>query len=141
MGLLDLLIDSKASKNSPKAKGGKRHDFVLSKGYRGFKKYHMTVYGDATSEENNRYYFDTVFPGKRISFVEAKYDDRFFLRVLLEGRKIGAIFNEDQVTAMMDEEIEAVYAKSETEVVVGVGSYEERPRIRLFVKYRESVEH
>lgn len=119
------------------------YDFVLAKGFRGFKTYPMVVYGDKTSEDNNRYFFDAAFPGMKISFVEAisnwEVAPRIYFHVMLENKKIGAVFDEDQVAAMRAGTIEAVYAKPYKQVVVGPGSYEERPRIHLYVKYRESA--
>ncbi len=116
------------------------YDFVLAKGFRGFKTYPMVVYGDKTSEDNNRYFFDAAFPGKKISFVEDittwETVPRIYFHVMLENKKIGAIFEEDQVDAMRNGIIEAVYAKPYKQVVVGPGSYEERPRIHVYVKYR-----
>lgn len=134
MGLFDIL--KKQNKGERQAK---QYDFIQASGFRGFKKYHMTVYGDAVAEANNERLCNAVTKGMRISFVEGKSDNYKdpFLLVFLDGQKIGAIFDVDQVEAMTNGRIEAVYVKFEAETIVGNDKTITRHRARLFVKYCE----
>ena len=113
-------------------------EFVQAGGFRGFKRYPVVVYGDKEAETNNELLKGINMKGKLITFKLA--DDRSsgepFLLVFIDGKKVGAIFDDAQVNAMTSGSIESVYAKFDAENVVDSGDIITRHRVRLFVKYR-----
>lgn len=113
-------------------------EFVQAGGFRGFKRYPVVVYGDKESEANNERLKDVDMRGKLITFklVDDRSSGKPFLLVFVDGKKVGAIFDDAQVNAMTSGSIESVYAKFDAENVVDSGDIITRHRVRLFVKYR-----
>ena len=125
---------SKKGKNKAPAD----YSYILSSGFRGFKKFPIVVFGDREAEQNNEALNGTVLPGRRISFSPVENGPkRLCLQIFVDGEKVGTVFDDKQVADVISGNIEAVYAKHETENVVCEGNVETRHRIRLFVKKPE----
>lgn len=113
-----------------------RFTYVLQKHFRGYKRFYMVVYGDKESERNNEK-FSGDLSGKEITFVES-YNPKHYYAVYLDNKKIGAIFDQNEVEQLTTLMITAVYAKVEEETVIDkIQGAITRKRIRLFVKYSE----
>lgn len=118
----------------------KECQYVLSNGFRGYKCFPMVVHGQEESMKNNEALKDVDFKGYSIAFRPGKsqtYTNPFYT-VNIDKYQVGTIFDAEQVKALNDGMIEAIYAKSEPETVIGVNGTEIRNRIKLFAKYKES---
>ena len=109
--------------------------FVLSGGFRGYKRFPIVVYGDAESEKNNAELAGIALKGKQVVFRSAMNGSRPFLIVLIDGKKVGAVFDDAKVAEVLSGKVDAVYAMTEDETVAGAGGVETRTRVRVFVKY------
>lgn len=113
--------------------------FVRSEGFRGFKRFPMVIHGDKQSEENNEKLKDVDLSGAEIRFIPCKTSSGgLFYQVNILDHKIGSIFNDDQVAALKNGSISEMYIKSEMESVVESNGLHDRPRFRLFAKYKEA---
>lgn len=112
--------------------------FILTSSFRGYKKFPIVVHGDEEAEKNNAELGGHALKGKLLLFKSAKVDgNRTFLQVFIDDKKVGDVFDNTKVAEVLSGQIEAVYAMMEDETVVGNGSFEIRPRVRIFVKYVE----
>ena len=126
MGLFNLL---KAKDNAPQV-----ITFVQANNFKGFKKLHVVVYGDEESEANNELLKDIDMKGKTISFKEERNGNEPFWTVYIEDKKVGAIFDKDQVDNIKSDNIESVYIKFESQNVTDGKNIITRPRLRMFIK-------
>ena len=113
--------------------------YTLSDHFKGYKRFPMVVYGHKESESNNQKYELSKLPGRTISFVLSKSkDNALYYSVLIDGDKVGAIFDDEQIKSLQEDKIVSVFAKNETETIVEKERITSRNRIRLFVKYKEA---
>ena len=112
----------------------REHTFTLAKGFKGYKKFPMVVYGDDLSMNNNELLKGADFRGHTIVFTPATADKPYF-QVFIDNIKVGAIFDGEQIHALNSGNVVSVFALSEDENVIGQGKVVTRNRIRLFVKY------
>ncbi len=124
-------------KRKEKEAPAREFSFVLSSGFRGYKRFPIVVYGNAEAEKNNEELGATVLKGKQLVFRSAMNGNRVFLIVFIDGKRIGAIFDDAEVAEVISGKIEAVYAMMEDENVADAGKVVTRHRVRLFVKYKE----
>lgn len=123
-------------KRNAKVAPAKEYAFELSSGFRGYKKFHITVYGNAEAENNNELLKDADLKHKPIVFRESQADNgKLFLQVRIDGMLVGSIFDDTQIKDMASGRITAVYAKVEPETVAGGGEIITKQRARLFVQY------
>lgn len=109
--------------------------FTLSKGFKGFNKFHMTVYGNNEVEKNNTKFIDSL-SGKTITFVSDHNNEKRFYKVYIDNLQVGSIFEDIQINALDNEYIEKVYAKVEEKTGLNKeGKPIKEKRIYLFVKY------
>jgi len=112
--------------------------YTLSDHFRGYKRFPMVVQGNIESENNNAAFSGTKFSGHTITFNLCKSKDNlYYFDVLIDGRKVGAIFDQDHIKELRTNKITAVYAKNDIEKVATSDGFYERNRIHLFVKYKE----
>ena len=132
MGLFDAL------KPKPKQTPLKRYSFAQAPGFKGFKKFHIVVYGDAESERNNVLLKDSKMEGRTITFLEGKaetYKEPFWL-VYVDEKKIGSVFNPEQVAQISNQAFDAVYIKFESKNVYAENGLETRIQAQMFVRYK-----
>lgn len=117
-----------------------RFTYVLQKHFRGYKRFHITIYGDKEAERNNEKLSGDL-AGKSLTFVEtisnSFTEPKHYYIVYLDDMRVGAIYNEEQVYYLSNLLITAVYAKVEEELDFENKKEITRKRIRLFVKYSE----
>ena len=123
------------TKKKPKEQPVKEYSFTLSHGFRGYKKFPMTVHGNPVTERNNEQLKDAALPGRTITFRQGTEEQ--FLFVFLDGEQIGVIFDDSQIAAITSGKVKEVYAKVEPQPVAEKGKIIDRHRVYLFVKYAE----
>ena len=112
--------------------------YILSDHFKGYKAFPIVVHGHKESEKNNAALKGTKLSGRTITFELCKSKDNlYYFDVLLDGAKVGAIFDETQIKELQTNKIMAVYAKNDTERVLYKEGFQDRNRIHLFVKYKE----
>ena len=112
--------------------------YTLSDHFRGYKAFPMVVQGHEVSEKNNAALKGAKLSGRKITFKLCKSKDNlYYFDVLLDGAKIGAIFDKGHMRELQTNQITAVYAKNDTETIVAKEGIFDRNRIHLFVKYKE----
>lgn len=117
----------------------KEYTFTLSKGFRGYKRFPISIHGHKESEKNNKVLKDTDLREHKLTFKPASSSTTAsFYQVFIDGLQVGSIFDKDQINSINYGRIEAVFARSEKEAVMGPKKIIERPVMRLFVKYKES---
>ena len=118
----------------------KEYTFTLSKGFRGYKRFPISIHGHKESEKNNKALKDTDLRSHTLTFKPGASDTykEPFYQVFIDGLQVGAIFDADQVKAINSGRIEEVFARSETQAVIGNKNIINRPVMRVFVKYKES---
>ncbi len=124
MGILSKLF-------SPKESG---YSFTLESHFKGFKAFPMVVHGNQEAEKNNKYFKDADMSGKTILF---KDEDPERIGIYIDNRKVGTLFDEDCIKKVRTGAFDKVYAKADTETVVEQKKTISRPRIKLFVHYKE----
>ena len=113
----------------------KEHIFTISKGFKGYKKFPMVVYGDDLSMNNNELLKGADFRGHTIIFRPSTANNAPFFQVFIDNIKVGAIFDKEQIQALNSGRVVSVFALPEEEKVAGQGKIVTRNKIRLFVKY------
>ena len=124
MGLFDFMNKKKQQSK----------EFILAEHFRGFKSFPMIVHGDSESEQNNKFFKDANMPGKTILFID---EDPKRISIHIDGKKVGTLFDDDCIKKVRNDAFDKVYAKVETETVVEKKGTVTRPRIKLFVHYKE----
>ena len=99
--------------------------FPQAKGFRGFKKFPVVVHGNEEAERNNLLLSGEKMDGKTITFRQgwSEVTRSNYFDVLIDGKKVGAIFSDSQLTELQNGAIDAVYVKFED------------GRIKMFVNY------
>lgn len=116
----------------------KVYEIPYSKGFRGFKRFHLTVHGDKESEKNNEKFYNNDFSGSKFEFVCFNYDGLNRVAVLfIDGIKMGCVYDDDQIQAIESGSIERIHIEPKEEVVVGKDNTETRHRISVLVKYKD----
>lgn len=117
----------------------KEYTFTLSKGFRGYKRFPISIHGHKESEKNNKALKDTDLREHKLTFKPGASDTykEPFYQVFIDGLQVGSIFDKDQINSINYGRIEAVFARSETEAVTGNKRIINRPVMRVFVKYKE----
>ena len=121
------------SKLFRKTEQATEYTFILDDHYRGFKRFHMVVYGDKESEMNNERFSEDL-SGHEIKFIKDTYDGKLFYKVYIDGLKVGAIFDEDQIRIIENGCIDAVYAHVEEQIAMDYKGKKNRHRIKLLIK-------
>ena len=109
----------------------KRYILPYSKNFRGFKRFAFVVFGDETSEQNNKQLLNNDFSNCTFEFVcfncETKYFKGRMTNIFIDGLKIGAIFENEQISDIENGQIEKIHVEKDIN----------RERLTLFVKYKE----
>lgn len=129
-----FLFGKKQSKTELKA-----FSFTLAKGFRGFKRFPITIYGNKESEKNNELLKAADLRGHILTFMpgsSSTYKEPFY-QIFADNLQIGSIFDADQINSINSGKIEEVFARSEPESTMINNKVVERPYMRLFVKYKE----
>lgn len=122
-------------KKPPKQQQFNGFSYVLAKGFRGFKRFPITIHGNQLAENNNELLKDADLRGHTLAFMPGSspnYKEPFFI-VLVDNLQIGSIFDTEQIQAISSGKIVEVFARPEEENVMNTI----RHRIRVFVKYKE----
>lgn len=130
-----FLFGKKQSKAELKA-----FSFTLAKGFRGFKRFSITIHGNKEAEKNNELLKDADLRGHTLTFKpgsSSTYKEPFY-QVFADNLQIGAIFDAEQINSINSGKIEEVFARSEAESTMINNKVVERHLIRLFVKYKEA---
>lgn len=110
------------------------YSFTLESHYKGFKAFPMVVHGDQEAEKNNKHFKDTDMSGKKILFID---EDPKRITIHIDGKKVGTLFDADCIKKVRNGAFDKIYAKIETETVIGKNKTVSHPRIKLFVHYKE----
>lgn len=114
----------------------KVYEIPYSKGFRGFKRFRLTVHGDAESERNNEKFYNNDFSGSKFEFVCFNYDGLNRVAVLfIDGVKMGCVYDPDQIKDIESGKITQIHIEPKDEVVIGKNNTETRHRISVLVKY------
>jgi hypothetical protein len=111
-------------------KDEKKYIIPYSKGWRGFKKFPVVVYGDEETENNNRILCKQDVSNCTFEFVcfnekTIYYDGRMCL-IYIDGVKVGAIYDNEQIQQIENGQIEKIHVENKTDY-----------RFSYFVKYKE----
>ncbi len=136
--LLKKKTNSTPESNPENNKTVKKYEYVLTDHFKGYKRFPIVIHGNKENEENNETVSDWKFPGKKLEFLESYYDNNLYIAVLIDGTKVGAIFDDEQISMIRSGKIEAVYARSEAETSLSQGAAGEIHKVRLFVKVKET---
>ena len=126
----------------PIARNEKVYEMPYSKGFRGFKRFAMSVHNDKEAETNNEKLYNNDFSGSRFQFV--CFTDQYNSRVAalyINGVKMGNVYDQNQVYAIEHGLIEKIHVEPKEEVVLGNKCTETRHRISVLVKYIQSDEN
>ena len=110
--------------------------FIQAKGFRGFKRFPIVVYGNEIAEQNNERLSYEDMSGKRIIFKPQTGNPPFYA-IYIENYRIGAIFDKEQISSIKNNKFTDVYVKFEEENVISKIGVLKTHRARLFVKYKE----
>lgn len=114
----------------------KRYAIPYSKHFRGFKKYHVTVYGYEEAMKNNKYFCSIPLDDLNVEFVCLDMTDRVkpkrMAKVFINGLNVGAIFESGEPKKIADIENGEI-------VAVHVEKDENEQRLKFFVKYRDVI--
>lgn len=114
--------------------------FTRASGFKGFKRFRVTVHGIEEAEANSVKMRDMDMKGAEIVFRVFRdvYKNEYAM-VCINGSLVGIVYDEDQIAEIKGHAFEKVYAMFEDENVVTQKETITRPRIRLFVKYKEEA--
>ena len=116
-------------------------NFIRSAGFRGFKRFRVTVHGIEDAERNAVTLKDADLKDAQISFkvfldqYRSEYAD-----VFINGLRVGIVYDPDEIYAIKHKLFDQVYAMFENETVLVTKGTITRPRVRMFVKYIENTE-
>lgn len=116
----------------------KRYLIPYSKGFRGFKKFSVSVHGYEESEKNMNYFYDKDLSNSVFEFVSFKGKDSKLMCLFIDDLKVGAVFNDAQIYAIENGLIEKIHAEPKEEIIGGTKETEIRHRLSIFVKYKAS---
>lgn len=116
----------------------KVYEIPYSKGFRGFKRFLLTVHGDEESEKNNEKLYNKDFSCSKFEFVCFNYDGLNRVAVLyIDGVKMGCVYAEDQIREIETGKIEKIHIEPREETIIGKKKNEVRHRISVLVKYKD----
>lgn len=116
----------------------KRYPIPYSKGFKGFKKFRVVVFGNEESEKNMNYFYNKDLSNSVFEFVCKQENDYKLMCLYIDNLKVGAIFDDDQIYAIENGLIEKIHAEPKEEIVLGHNCTEERHRLSILVKYKLS---
>ena len=116
----------------------KRYPIPYSKGFKGFKKFRVVVFGNEESEKNMNYFYNKDLSNSVFEFVSKQENDYKLMCLYIDNLKVGAIFDDDQIYAIENGLIEKIHAEPKEEIVLGHNCTEERHRLSILVKYKLS---
>lgn len=117
----------------------KAYPIPYSKGFKGFKRFPVVVHGDSTSETNNEQLYNVNLSECAFKFVCSTGDHGRYAILFIDNKKVGAIFDAEQVQAIEQEQIEMIHAESKEETIIGGNGTEIKRRLYYFVKYKEKA--
>ena len=133
MGLFGFL-HKQTPQQAQIAKLEKQFEFVITKGFRGYKKLYLTVYGNEESEKNNEHFTGCELSHKTAVFEYYRNESSGFILVYIDGLKIGALFDESQIMNFLNNKIEAIHAHMKEETIATSRGAIVRHRVELFAK-------
>ena len=116
----------------------KRYPIPYSKGFKGFKKFRVVVFGNEESEKNMNYFYNKDLSNSVFEFVSKQENDYKLMCLYIDNLKVGTIFDDDQIYAIENGLIEKIHAEPKEEIVLGHNCTEERHRLSILVKYKLS---
>ena len=114
----------------------KTYEFPFSRSFRGFKRFPIIVYGDKESEENNERLYKNNFSSSIFTFVCSNFETMRKAVLFIDGNKIGTVFDEKQVYAIENKQIELIHVEPKEQEVVGSDGTQIRHGLTVFVKYK-----
>ena len=114
--------------------------FTRAAGFRGFKRFRVTVHGVTDAEQNSVKMRNDDLTGAAIDFkVFLDEHKTEYANVYINGNRVGIVWDPDEIYAIKNHLFSDVYAMFEDETVLGNKCTITRPRVRLFVKYVEQA--
>ena len=120
----------------PLYKNEKMYEIPYSKGFRGFKRFFMSVHNDRESEINNEKLYNKDFGNSVCRFLcrTDQYNERSAI-LFVDGARMGIVHDPDQIYAIEHGFIEKIHFEPKEEVVLGNKTTITRHRISVLVKY------
>ncbi len=134
-----MLLEKIINKFTPqdRFKNKKEYEIPYSKNFRGFKRFHVVVYGDKESERNNENLYKQDLSSMLIKFICFDSQNGRIAFLYAGKYKIGAVFDEDQIYAIEHKKVEKIHFEPKEENIIGKRTNETRHRISVLVKYKE----
>ena len=121
-------------KKKPEPPTFREYTYITAKHFRGFHKFAMAVHGDSEAEKNNLKFRGKDVIGHPLVFRDISPTATI---VLLDGLKIGTIYDEDELRTIRTNRITDVYVKFEEDTIIGSDKVEKRFRAHLIIKEKE----
>ena len=115
----------------PKLNRNEMHYIIpYSKNFRGFKKFGVSVYGNETSEKNNKELLNKDLSKSKFEFVCFNSFEHYIGRMAIlyiDGLQVGAVFDNDLLSDIENRRIEKIHTEPK----------ELNERLIFLVKYKE----
>lgn len=118
----------------------KTYYLPYSKSFRGFKRFPVSVHGDAIAEKNNSALYSKDLSECEFKFV-CESDHSREAVLYIDNRKIGTVTDSKFIYALEKGYIEKIHSEPKEEVIVGKYKSETRHRLTFFVKYSEEYQN
>lgn len=132
----------KSTKEPPRPKKNEKTYYIpYSKSFRGFKRFAVSVHGDAVAEKNNSELYSEDLSGYEFKFVcvSTEYGQEAVLYI--DNRKIGTVSDSEFIYALEKGYIEKIHSEPKEEVIIGKHKTENRYRLTFFVKYSNEYQN
>lgn len=128
---------TKPQKQDTFQKNLRKYVIPYSKGFRGFKIFPVVVHGNKETEQINEHMYNKDISNSIIEFVCFNYNEHDRMaQIHIDGKNVGAIFNDDQLYAIENNLIEKIHAEPHEDISIGKHSTITTHRFRWLVKYK-----
>ena len=126
----------KSPKQTPVSNPETVYTIPYSKGFRGFKRFPIVVHGDPVSEQNNELLFDKDLSSSVFKFICSDYTGGRMAQLFIDDKKVGAVFDPEQVQSVENNLIEQIHVEPREEPVISSTGTVILHRLTILVKYK-----